>query len=110
MGREANEEYIADGFAPYIKDRPHAKPGDSDYDHGASATLEYALSDAMLGAMARDLGHDADAARYAARAQNYRKIYDSSTGFFRARDAAGAFTGPADPARSEGFREGTSWQ
>ncbi|MFF8023195.1 GH92 family glycosyl hydrolase [Streptomyces sp. NPDC007896] len=110
VGREANREYIANGFAPYVKDRPHAKPGDSDYDHGASATLEYALSDAMLGAMARDLGHDADAARYAARSQNYRKIYDGSTGFFRARDASGAFTGPADPALSEGFHEGTSWQ
>ncbi|MFI6488723.1 GH92 family glycosyl hydrolase [Streptomyces sp. NPDC050564] len=110
VGRDANKEYIANGFAPYIKGRPHTKQGDSDYDHGASATLEYALSDAMLGAMARDLGHDADAARYAARGQNYRKIYDSSTGFFRARDAAGAFTGPADPAQSEGFHEGTSWQ
>jgi predicted alpha-1,2-mannosidase len=110
VGREANKEYIANGFAPYVKDRPHAKPGDSDYDHGASATLEYALSDAMLGAMARDLGHDADAARYAARSQNYRKIYDGSTGFFRARDASGTFTGPADPALSEGFHEGTSWQ
>ncbi|MET7889931.1 GH92 family glycosyl hydrolase [Streptomyces mirabilis] len=110
VGREANTEYIANGFAPYVKDRPHAKPGDSDYDHGASATLEYALSDAMLGAMARDLGHDADAARYAARSQNYRKIYDGSTGFFRARDASGTFTGPADPALSEGFHEGTSWQ
>ncbi|WP_435270053.1 GH92 family glycosyl hydrolase [Streptomyces sp. 1222.5] len=110
VGREANEEYIADGFAPYIKGRPHAKPGDSDYDHGASATLEYALSDAMLGQMAKDLGHRADAQRYTERARNYRKIYDRSTGFFRARDASGAFTGPADPARSEGFHEGTSWQ
>lgn len=72
--------------------------------------MEYALSDAMLGAMARDLGHDTDAARYAARSENYRKIYDGSTGFFRARDASGAFTGPADPAKSEGFHEGTSWQ
>ncbi|EPH40729.1 putative glycosidase [Streptomyces aurantiacus JA 4570] len=110
VGREANEEYIAEGFAPYIKGRPHAKPGDSDYDHGASATLEYALSDAMLGQMARELGHEKDAERYAARAQNYRKIFDSSTGFFRARDKAGAFTGPADPAKSQGFHEGTSWQ
>lgn len=40
VGREANREYLADGFAPYVKGRPHAKPGDSDYDHGASATLE----------------------------------------------------------------------
>ncbi|MFD7818393.1 GH92 family glycosyl hydrolase [Streptomyces sp. NPDC059785] len=110
VGREANEEYLADGFAPYIKDRPHAKPGDSDYDHGASATLEYALADAMLAEMAGELGHKADAARYAKRAQNYRTVFDASTGFFRARDASGAFTGPADPAQSEGFHEGTSWQ
>ncbi|MEU6140788.1 GH92 family glycosyl hydrolase [Streptomyces sp. NPDC047081] len=110
VGREANQEYIADGFAPYVKGRPHVKPGDSDYDHGASATLEYALSDAMLAQMARDLGHDTDAARYAARAQSYRNVFDPSTGFFRARDASGAFTGPADPAQSEGFHEGTSWQ
>ncbi|MGW3635256.1 GH92 family glycosyl hydrolase [Streptomyces sp. NPDC005122] len=110
VGREADKEYLANGFVPYVKDRPHAKPGDSDYDHGASATLEYALSDAMLGAMARDLGHDADAARYAARSRNYRKIFDASTGFFRARDASGAFAGPADPALSEGFHEGTAWQ
>ncbi|MFL4902127.1 GH92 family glycosyl hydrolase [Streptomyces sp. MMS24-I2-30] len=110
VGREANKEYLAGGFAPYVKGRPHAKPGDSDYDHGASATLEYALSDAMLAEMAHDLGHTADAARYAGRAQNYRRIFDASTGFFRARDASGAFTGPADPAQSEGFHEGTAWQ
>lgn len=110
VGREANAEYLADGFAPYIAYRAHVKPGDSDYDHGASATLEYALSDAMLGQMAKDLGHRADAARYTERAQNYRKIFDGSTGFFRARDASGAFTGPTDPAQSVGFHEGTSWQ
>ena len=110
VGREANREYLADGLAPYVKGRPHAKPGDSDYDHGASATLEYALSDAMLSRMAGDLGHDQDAKRYAERAQSYRNVFDPSTGFFRARDAEGAFTGPADPAQSEGFHEGTSWQ
>lgn len=110
VGREANKEYLADGFVPYIKGRPHAKPGDSDYDHGGSATLEYALSDAMLGEMAAGLGHDADARRYRERAQNYHRIFDSSTGFFRSRDEKGAFAGPADPAKSEGFHEGTSWQ
>ncbi|MFF7981607.1 GH92 family glycosyl hydrolase [Streptomyces sp. NPDC007901] len=110
IGREANAQYLADGFAPYLKGRPHAKVGDSDYDHGASVTLEYALSDAMLAQMARDLGHGADAARYATRAQNYRTIFDPSTGFFRARDAAGAFTGNPDPARGIGFHEGTAWQ
>jgi predicted alpha-1,2-mannosidase len=110
VGREANREYIAHGFAPYIKGRPYTKPGDSDYHHGGSVTLEYALSDAMLAQMARDLGHRADAARYAARSRNYRNIFDPSTGFFRARDASGAFAGPSDPARSEGFHEGSAWQ
>ncbi|MFE2060967.1 GH92 family glycosyl hydrolase [Streptomyces sp. NPDC059467] len=110
VGREANAEYLASGFAPYIKGRPHTKVGDSDYDHGASVTLEYALSDAMLAQMARDLGHGADAARYATRAQYYRNVFDPSTGFFRARDASGAFTGNPDPARGIGFHEGTAWQ
>ncbi|AGS73157.1 GH92 family glycosyl hydrolase [Streptomyces collinus] len=110
IGREANAEYIAHGYAPFVKDRPLSKLGDSDYHHGASVTLEYALADAVLAQMARGLGHDADAARYAARSRNYRTLFDPSTGFFRARDASGAFTGPADPARSTGFHEGTAWQ
>jgi predicted alpha-1,2-mannosidase len=110
IGREANAEYLAHGFAPYDRDRPYAKMGDTDYHHGASVTLEYALADAMLAQMARGLGHDADAARYAARAHNYRNIFDPATGFFRARDASGAFTGSPDPARGDGFHEGTAWQ
>lgn len=110
VGRESNREYLAYGFAPYVKDRPHHKPGDSDYHHGGSVTLEYALSDAMLARMARELGHGADAERYAARSRSYRHLFDPSTGFFRARDASGAFAGPADPAKSEGFHEGTAWQ
>ncbi|MFJ8196489.1 GH92 family glycosyl hydrolase [Streptomyces sp. NPDC096152] len=110
VGRDANPDYLTKGFAPYVKGHSPTKAGHSDYAFGASATLEYALSDAMLARMARDLGHREDAERYAARAQNYRRIFDPSTGFFRARDASGAFTGPADPARSEGFHEGTSWQ
>ncbi|MFJ3230749.1 GH92 family glycosyl hydrolase [Streptomyces sp. NPDC086787] len=109
-GRESNAEYIANGFAPYVKDRPQSKMGDSDYHQGASVTLEYALSDAMLAQMARSLGHPEDADRYAARSRNYRNVFDPSTGFFRARDAAGAFAGPADPAASVGFHEGTAWQ
>ncbi|WP_258053114.1 GH92 family glycosyl hydrolase [Streptomyces sp. Ru73] len=108
-GRMGNAEYLKNGFVPYQPD--HAKkPGDSDFEHGASATLEYALADAALAGMAEDLGHTADAARYAQRAQHYRDVFDPDTGFFRARDAAGRFTGPADPAKSVGFHEGTAWQ
>ncbi|WP_329459439.1 GH92 family glycosyl hydrolase [Streptomyces sp. NBC_01497] len=110
VGREGNTEYLAHGYVPYIANHTHAKPGDSDYDYGGSATLEYALADGMLAQMAGDLGHRADAARYAKRAENYRSVFDPTTGFFRARDTDGAFTGPDDPAQSVGFHEGTSWQ
>ncbi|WP_367124822.1 GH92 family glycosyl hydrolase [Streptomyces phytohabitans] len=110
VGRMGNAEYLKDGYVPFLPDREKEKPGDSDFHHGASATLEYALSDAALAEMARDLGHTEDAARYAERSRNYRSVFDASTGFFRPRDGAGAFTGPEDPARSEGFHEGTAWQ
>ncbi|MFG3256293.1 GH92 family glycosyl hydrolase [Streptomyces sp. NPDC048172] len=110
VGRMGNEQYLKDGFVPFLPDGEREKPGDSDFEHGASATLEYALSDAALAEMARGLGHGDDAARYAKRAQHYRDVFDKSTGFFRARDGEGKFTGPADPAKSKGFHEGTSWQ
>ncbi|MGW1075874.1 GH92 family glycosyl hydrolase [Streptomyces sp. NPDC002537] len=110
MGRDGNAEYVKNGYVPYLPDRAKKKPGDSDVQQGASATLEYALADAALAKMARGLGHRADAERYAARSRNYRNLYDQSTGFFRARDGQGVFTGPADPAKSVGFHEGTAWQ
>ncbi|MFF5126348.1 GH92 family glycosyl hydrolase [Streptomyces syringium] len=110
VGREGNAEYLRDGFVPFRADAPERKPGDSDYRQAASATLEYALSDAVLAKMARGLGHREDAERYAARSLNYRKLHDKATGFFRPRDASGAFTGAADPAKSPGFHEGTAWQ
>ncbi|WP_409469658.1 GH92 family glycosyl hydrolase [Streptomyces sp. HC307] len=110
VGRDGNPMYLAKGFVPHLPKKPTEKQAWPDVHHGASATLEYALADAALSEMARDLGHVADARRYAARAQNYRNIFDPSTGFFRPRDDKGAFTGSADPARSEGFHEGTAWQ
>ena len=110
VGRNANPEYIKYGFVPYIPGLPHKKPGSSDFDYGASATLEYALADAALGTMARDLGHRADARRYLDRGRNYRNIFDPRIGFFRPRDAQGLFTGPADPTSGVGFHEGTGWQ
>ncbi len=108
-GRGANPDYLADGYVPLDESAAH-KPGDFDYDHGPSTTLEYALADAALGTMAAELGHTADARRYLARGQYYRNVFDPRTGFFRARDTEGVFTGPDDPADSVGFHEGTAWQ
>ncbi|WP_082618269.1 GH92 family glycosyl hydrolase [Oerskovia sp. Root22] len=108
-GRAGNDTYLASGFVPHEPGRS-GKPGDYDLQHGGSATLEYALSDAMLATMARGLGHDEDADRYAVRGQNYRSVFDPRTGAFRARNADGLFVGDPDPAKSDGFHEGTAVQ
>ncbi|MGO1317184.1 MAG: GH92 family glycosyl hydrolase, partial [Cellulomonadaceae bacterium] len=108
-GRVGNPHYLEHGYVPYNPSAPK-KPGDFDLDHGGSATLEYALADAMLATMAESLGHTEDAERYAARGQNYRSIFDPRTDNFRARDTSGMFIGDPDPARSTGFHEGTASQ
>ncbi|WP_251151760.1 GH92 family glycosyl hydrolase [Cellulosimicrobium sp. Marseille-Q4280] len=108
-GRAANVEYLRDGFVPHEPARS-GKPGDYDLQHGGSATMEYALADAMLSTMARGLGHVEDADRYAARGQSYRNVFDPRTENFRARSADGFFVGDPDPAHSDGFHEGTAVQ
>ncbi|MCZ7584906.1 MAG: GH92 family glycosyl hydrolase [Deltaproteobacteria bacterium] len=59
-----------------------------------SKTLEYAYDDFCLARIADELGEDADRDLFDERAGNYANLWDSATGFFRARDELGAF----DPA------------
>jgi predicted alpha-1,2-mannosidase len=107
-GRAGLPHYLEHGYVPHEPGAPK-KPGDFDLHHGASATLEYAVADGAIASMAAGLGHTADAARFAERAQSYRTIFDPRTGFFRARNAQGAFIGEADPAHGVGFHEGSAW-
>ncbi|WP_136035134.1 GH92 family glycosyl hydrolase [Microbacterium sp. PF5] len=80
----------------------------SDVPEGMSWSIENAVSDAALGRFARQLADDAatatDAARYRAfarylanRARSYRTLFDPDSGFFRGRDAHGAFAPGFDP-------------
>lgn len=108
-GRAGNPVYLEDGFVPH-EPGENGRPGDYDLHHGGSATLEYALSDALLSTMAAGLGHDDDAARYAVRGENYRAVFDETTGSFRPRDRSGFFVGDPDPAQTTGFHEGTAVQ
>lgn len=54
-----------------------------------SITLEMAYDDWCVAQMARKLGHEADFERFSRRAQFFRNLHDSSTGFFRAKDEHG---------------------
>lgn len=79
-----------------------------------SKSLEYAFNDFCLAELARDLGHEEDAARYAARANNYVHLWEPETRFFRARNADGTWVEPFDPINfylSGGpYTEGSAWQ
>lgn len=108
-GRAGNPTYLAAG---YVANNTAAKSRNTDYDldHGGSATLEYALSDATLAHLAKALGHTADATRYALRGQNFRSLWDPDHGLFRTRDAGGSYLSETDASQISGFHEGTSSQ
>jgi predicted alpha-1,2-mannosidase len=100
-GRTGLGDYISLGYVPT--------------DHGVaesvSRTLEYAYDDACVARLARALGRNAEYREFSARAQNYRYVFDPSTGFMRGRQADGSWTEPFDPLEWGGvYTEGNAWQ
>ncbi len=84
-------------------------PGDREGE-SVSKTLEYAYDDWCIARMAKALGEEADYARYSERAQQYKNLFDPSTGFMRPR-VNGAFAEPFDPSEVNAhFTEANSWQ
>tara|TARA_R110002153_G_scaffold190217_5_gene343034 strand:+ start:17929 stop:20208 length:2280 start_codon:yes stop_codon:yes gene_type:complete len=77
-----------------------------------SLTLEYAFDDWAIAALAKDLGEDALYQEFNERAQNYRKHFDSQTGFMRALDQQGEFRQPFDENayHPEDYCEANAWQ
>jgi predicted alpha-1,2-mannosidase len=114
-GRSGNPSYLVDGFVQYDNGFPK-KGQDVDPQHGASATLEYALGDSALSIMAEALGHTEDAAVLRQRGLNYRTLWDPTvtdrgfTGFPRPKLRGGAWLRPFTPQGQDGFHEGTAWQ
>jgi len=79
----------------------------------ASKTVEYAFDDWTIARMAEKMGNKEVAARYYKRAQNYRNVFDTTTGFVRARKSTGAFREPFNPVQSNfgsDYTEGSAWQ
>lgn len=99
-GRGGMEDYLAFGYLP--ADR-----------HGSSVsrTLEYAFNDFCLAMLAQARG-DGDAYEtFAARAGNYRNLWDPETQFFRAKNADGSWLEPFNPvAWADAYTEASAWQ
>lgn len=83
-----------------------------EFSHATAKTLEFAIADAAVAAAARYLGEGELAERFAARAQNYRNVFDSASGFMRGRLADGSWLEPFDPLNwnAPEYVEGTAWQ
>ncbi len=77
-------------------------------------SLEVAIDDWCVAAVAQKLGKTEDAAYFNKRAQSYKAYFDKETRFMRGKLSNGQWTTPFDPAYSnhEGsdYTEGNGWQ
>lgn len=90
---------------------PQDKMGSS-----VTITLEYAYDDWCIAQVAKYLNRPDDYALFMKRARSYAPLFDRRTGFFRAKNADGAWVEPFDPYYSEHdadkamYTEGDAWQ
>ena len=99
VGREGVEYYNKLGYVPY----------DVGINESAARTLEYATADFALSRLAAALGKTEDAKKYAAQAQNYRKLFDKESGWMRGRNQDGSWSTPFNPLKwGDAFTEGNS--
>ncbi|HEV2327732.1 MAG TPA: GH92 family glycosyl hydrolase [Verrucomicrobiae bacterium] len=76
----------------------------------AAVTLEYCNADFALSQFADALGDNKTGVAFQSRAQNWKNIFDDSTGLVRPRNAHGSWAGDFSATTKTGFVEGTSAQ
>jgi predicted alpha-1,2-mannosidase len=101
VGRKGAEFYNQMGYVPY----------DAGIEENAARTLEYAYDDFAIYQLAKSLKRPQEEIDlYAKRCQNYRNLYDPSTGFMRGKNKDGQFQSPFNPYKwGDAFTEGNSW-
>lgn len=85
---------------------PEDKNGSS-----VSKTLEYAYDDWCIAQVAKKLGRNDLYNEFIKRSENYRNVYDASTGFMRPRLSDGSFRKEFDvlSTHGQGYIEGNAW-
>lgn len=98
-------------------DRHGYYPFDAMPNESVSRTLEAGIGDAATAHMARMLGDDAAATRFAARAGSYLRLIDPETHLARGRDSSGTWRTPFDPLQATSplgvpgdYTEANAWQ
>ncbi len=77
--------------------------------------LEYAYDDWCIAQVAKALNKQEDFEYFSKRAQSYKQLYDSNSGFMRGKLKNGSWRTPFDPKRSDhrvntDYTEGNAWQ
>ena len=109
--REYISEYIEKG---YISDPKVLNPNvETKGKAGVAKTLEYAYDDYSLGLIAGLMGDSVNAKLFGNRSQNYKNVFDSSSGFMRGRLESGEWISPFNPEYpyyEYMYREANAWQ
>ena len=94
------EFYIRLGYVPEDKNSS-----------SVSKTLEYAYDDWAIAQAAKKLNRNDIYNEFIARSDNWKNVFDASTGFMRPKMNDGSFGKSFDPLKTEGqgFIEGNSW-
>lgn len=100
VGRSGLEEYLEYGYVPYDQAK-----------ESVNQTLDYVYGDFCIAQVAKLLGKEEDYQKFIRRSLNYKEIFDSETGFMRARDSSGEFKEDFNQYRWGGeYCEGGAWQ
>lgn len=100
-GRWGHEYYNTLGYVPYDVNVPE----------NVARTLEYAYNDWCILQLSKKLNRpQQEQDKWAARAMNYKNVYDKSTGLMRGRLKNGEFQSPFSPYKwGDAFTEGNAW-
>jgi predicted alpha-1,2-mannosidase len=101
VGRAGVEYYNSLGYVPY----------DVNINENAARTLEYAYDDFAIYQLGKALKKPkSETDVYLKRSQNYRNLFDPSTGLMRGKNKDGNFQSPFNPFKwGDAFTEGNSW-
>lgn len=89
-------------------------PIDNDIVESVAKGLEYALADATIALVAKEMGKKEDYELFAKRAKAYEYYFDKGTNFMRGRATNGTWRTPFNPFdashRTNDYTEGNAWQ
>lgn len=100
-GRLGHEYYNKYGYIPY----------NVGINENVARTLEYSYDDWCILQLAKKLNRPAEEIeKWAARANNYKNVFDKSSSLMRGRNLDGSFQEPFSPYKwGDAFTEGNSW-